>query len=853
MRKWFLALLAGSMLITQPMLNAQENVGAPDAQQPTTTTEPAPTTATGGDVDQATRDEIIRRQESQLAARKLIDQGMKLYYDGRFEEAAAKLEQALAILPRAKVTEIDYNRAAHGLSESLYRLADDAYRATPPDFAKAKQLAQKALVYDPSNRSAENLTVKIKQAEREEKARAEQPPPKVPEVPLPSEQPEFIAKQDEIKTLFREGKLLMNSGQYNEAEVRFKQVLLIDPYNADAYAYLTQLSGLRISSSQSAAEASRAHMLWQVENAWVPPIGKGIEMPTPGAPGGPVGPGVKAAEITQKLNEIVLPEVNFREAVISDVINFLVEESRRLDPTHTGINMVLSTRVAPAAVEGAPPPTVEGQPPVPTPEVGVQRITLNLRNVPIIDALKYITTQADLKYRIESSAVIILPLDAPEGPMVTRVYHVTPGVFISSAEVTNYPSVTRQTQTQAGGGGQVQAATALVPIGPSAVLPEVYIAVLSNQVQQLFIDAGVEFPPGSTLLYYDRTSTIITRNTPENLEVFERVLAAINAIPHQVEIEAKFVEIAQQDLDELAFQWRIGPYQSGDVIIHGGGPPNIFETGTPDPSQTFNVTQGLRTSSTIQGNAIEALLAAQGFGSVASANDTIGTIRGILTDPQFQVVIQALSQKASADILIAPKVATISGKQAQIRVSQEFIYPSSYTPPQATAAGGGTTGGGSAAVVPSIPDQFSVRDVGVVFNVTPTVGADGYTISLTLIPQLTDFLGFIQYGGPISIAAGDNVVTTLNDIRQPLFSTRDVFTSVVIWDGQTVVLGGLIRDTIQKLDDKVPFLGDIPMIGRLFRSKVTSVSKRNLLIFVTARLIDPAGNPIHRQETASLR
>jgi len=135
-------------------------------------------------------------------------------------------------------------------------------------------------------------------------------------------------------------------------------------------------------------------------------------------------------------------------------------------------------------------------------------------------------------------------------------------------------------------------------------------------------------------------------------------------------------------------------------------------------------------------------------------------------------------------------------------------------------------------------------------RVTPFVGADGYTISLTLIPQVTDFLGFINYGNSINLGS----VTTANDIKQPLFSTRDLITSVVIWDGQTVVLGGLITEQLQKIDDKVPFLGDIPMVGRLFRTKTTVRNKRNLLVFVTARLIDPAGNLIHRiPVTASAR
>ena len=66
-----------------------------------------------------------------------------------------------------------------------------------------------------------------------------------------------------------------------------------------------------------------------------------------------------------------------------------------------------------------------------------------------------------------------------------------------------------------------------------------------------------------------------------------------------------------------------------------------------------------------------------------------------------------------------------------------------------------------------------------------------------------------------------------------------------MFDGQTVVLGGMIKESVTKIDDKVPFLGDLPIVGRLFRSKVTNRSKENLLIFVTARLIGPNGLPIH--------
>jgi general secretion pathway protein D len=153
-------------------------------------------------------------------------------------------------------------------------------------------------------------------------------------------------------------------------------------------------------------------------------------------------------------------------------------------------------------------------------------------------------------------------------------------------------------------------------------------------------------------------------------------------------------------------------------------------------------------------------------------------------------------------------------------------------------------------VTPTTPTAFETRNTGVTLEVEPVIGPDGYTIDLNLVPQVVEFEGFINYGSPIQ-TTGTNAlgvttvnVLTPNIINQPIFSTRKVTTSVSVFDGSTVVLGGLIREDIQKVEDKIPLLGDIPIIGRLFRSSVDQHLKRNLVIFVSARLINPAGEPV---------
>jgi general secretion pathway protein D len=121
-----------------------------------------------------------------------------------------------------------------------------------------------------------------------------------------------------------------------------------------------------------------------------------------------------------------------------------------------------------------------------------------------------------------------------------------------------------------------------------------------------------------------------------------------------------------------------------------------------------------------------------------------------------------------------------------------------------------------------------------------------------------EFEGFINYGSPILSPASVTLdplsgtfiispqsVITPNIINQPIFSARKVTTSVSVWDGQTVVLGGLMREDVQKTEDRTPILGDIPLVGRLFRTNTDQHVKRNLVIFVTAHLINPGGQPVN--------
>lgn len=132
-------------------------------------------------------------------------------------------------------------------------------------------------------------------------------------------------------------------------------------------------------------------------------------------------------------------------------------------------------------------------------------------------------------------------------------------------------------------------------------------------------------------------------------------------------------------------------------------------------------------------------------------------------------------------------------------------------------------------------------------NIKPQVGADNKTVDLSLFPELVEFEGFINYGDRIFIPSSRGpVLLSENKIEQPVFNTRRVNTKVLNKDGYTVVLGGLLREDVQKVSDKIPGLGDIPIVGRLFRSEAERTQKKNLLIFVTTRILRPDGEPYNQ-------
>jgi general secretion pathway protein D len=183
-----------------------------------------------------------------------------------------------------------------------------------------------------------------------------------------------------------------------------------------------------------------------------------------------------------------------------------------------------------------------------------------------------------------------------------------------------------------------------------------------------------------------------------------------------------------------------------------------------------------------------------------------------------------------------------------------MLYPSEFDPPQIPqnfGGGGNLTldpggnlqldaaqGSNSFPVTPANPNSFTPRDIGSTIEVEPTVGDDGYTVNLDLSVVFSEFEGFINYGTPIT---NGEVVLTENRIIQPVFSKTAAAAQVMVYDGETVAIGGLRQEKSETINDKVPVLGSLPVVGRLFKSQVQRDSRKVMIYLVSVNIIDPSG------------
>jgi len=299
---------------------------------------------------------------------------------------------------------------------------------------------------------------------------------------------------------------------------------------------------------------------------------------------------------------------------------------------------------------------------------------------------------------------------------------------------------------------------------------------VSAAMRQLLSNVGVDMTPPKSIYYNETRGILFLHATGQDLDVVEKAVQVLTYTPPpQIHIKARFIEVPEAMVKGLR--------------------ANFIPTG-------------------------------------------VTNVAGILTDPNFRVVIHALEQRTGIEQLAEPEVTTTSGRQTQMRATTILTVITNFVF-QETSTNSAIT-----------PKQSQV-EVGPVLDVIPVVLSDGYTINLTLIPSLTEFLGYDKpptNSTPIVTSTGA-IVDVPNIL--PRFSVWQTVAHLKLWDNQTVVLGGWISTQTQTLkEDTVPVSGSRSAGEPLFREQITvrKSPKRQLLVFITATLVDRAGNRVHNDD-----
>lgn len=674
-----------------------------------------------------------------------------------------------------------------------------------------------------------------------------------------------------ISYLLREAINAQKKNNYELALEDYQKILTICPKNKKALLEIKKISKLIARSYQSILQETRHSLLQNVEKTWYyPNAPPSLELPpkskktycieqdvASNLQEDAYNYGINNDSLNSKLDSLVIPSIDLEDTPLSEAIDYLRKRSCILDESNKGINIFLNLPAAAtknaylldmmSSKESQSAEAIEeehlqteyssniGDSNNASPkkvEIDIAEephISLKLHHVPLRTVLEYVAKQAGLTIHIDPYAVVLSPELPNRENFITKEYLISsPSIFMKAKE-SHHANMT--------------------PL----------------LAKEFFEQEGITFPEGSSANYFDSSHKLIVRNTRENIDLINiLIVTSQNKDTLQVSIETKFIEVSQDQLEKFGLSWLLGALQIGNsgINVNARGGQDVLNTDeTPLIDKAIDSISNLPSkNSVVQENPMDAVIDNMG----SNRHDTtfpagLFSITGVYTNPQFQIILQAMHQKKGIDLMAAPHVTTKDGVKATVKIIDEFIYPTDYTPPQipqsTTNSGGNILHEAPPTIAPSFPSNWTKRDLGVFLEAKPTIGPDGYTIDLELHPQITDFDGFINYGSPINtigyhFSTSNGCVTpfsstlTTNTMNQPVFTVREVNTSVTVYDGQTVVLGGLIREDIKKFEEKIPVLGDIPLAGKLFRYKSDKKLKKNLIIFVTPKILNQDGIPL---------
>ncbi|MBI4341347.1 MAG: hypothetical protein HY598_03600 [Candidatus Omnitrophica bacterium] len=685
--------------------------------------------------------QLMTKAQRQLEARRAADARAQARLRSAAMELAVKLarEKAAQRLRQAAGARGQIDVAREQQIKRLYTKGLALYRQR--QYEQAADVLQQMVLIEPSHplvRDAQRLIVQAqtKQAELRAQVAARGGRPSVPSARVPELQQQLTAKRIELETILKYAKLSLKERNYDAAIELLQRVLAQDPQQAEARRLLERAQVAKLEDERqrlvASVERDERSMVNDVLKAQLLPQAQPVEFVS-AVPSSAVG-----ASIAKALQAPISME--FTDVPLGDVLEFIA------DAANVSI--------------------------IPSPHLDLKgsRVSVKVTELPIETALKYLTKNASLAYRVDRDAVLIASAEEfASEPLQTRVFFLRNGLGPFALET-------------------------------SAVEPD---PALEMQSIKELVERSIPQMPDSKLVVDERSGALIVTNTADNLSLVEQLLSRLDVTPTQVLIEARFLEVNMTELEHIGVEAVL----NGQLVLDKKGQGD----GTQGSGQALASGGGAK------------------FPALSRESEGLNlTLQGVLTGTQFEAVLHLLEESKKTKTLSAPRITALNNRSAQIRVVEEFNYPTRYEVSliQFDINGDGDFDDAGETEFANVPRDLQKRDIGILLNVTPSVGQDLKTMTLVLAPEVSSFSQFRDLGGGVTV---------------PEFTSSQLTTSVVIEDGQTVVLGGLMKDSTSDSIVKVPWLGDLPLVGNLFRQKQSSSTRKNLLIFITAKILAPRG------------
>ncbi len=769
-------------------------------------------------------------------AEELLLQGDQAYNAGRFEEAAAAFKGARALVTDAPATRELRSAATARFAMASIERARELSRKGDLQAARATLDEVLAPGVAPDHRDA--LAVR---AQLDDPIRTN-----------PAATVEHVANVDEVRRLLYTAEGAFDLGRFDDARRHYESVLRIDPTNTAARRGMERVTREITAYAAGSKDQGRAEMLAQIDSSWETPVAPALEVPELSDMFQESASRANMP-VLNKIERIILPEVMLDEATIEEAVDLLRQRSQELDvfepdPALRGVNFNVEIGGSDSELGNS---------------IRAHRIKLRARGLPISEVLNQIAAQTQTVWSTDAFAVVIRPRGAEAGQMLTRVFRVPP----------NFKAALN---SQAGGEAGAAAAD---PFAPQAAPG---LQVVRLDVREALTNLGMQFPEGSSVSLTG--NSLAVTNTPGNIAFAE---AVVDSIAKQERVMAKIVvkmmRVEENRLKEIGFDWLLDTQGFGGASwipgadklnISGGTQGNggnlgdmANGAGGVDPRP---ITAGNRSGNAATFNdSIDSAInrPRYGIGSLLGAQRAPGAfqVTKVLDDGIVSAMLRAVDQKKGVDLVTTASTIVHSGQVSTVRSVREMMYPQSYEPPELpNSVGdvdgfGGGGGGNMNAVTPSHPTDFTSREVGVILEVTPTVDLDNGCVDVALVPQVINFDGFIDWGSPIrqplevpltgllNPLASSSAELSANHIYMPVFSRHSTNTSVYVADGATIVIGGMLQDRINMIDDKTPVLGAIPLLGRLFQSQVNQPVSTAVVFFVNVSMVDPTGQPFRQR------